>query len=86
MPWFFALDHPNYARWTPVHLRDMVSLENKHPDVFAHFLTGNFTVKKTRRAFSTIAHAQNNATVKGDGRAVGLTENPAALVLDCIGV
>ena len=23
VPWFFALDHINYARWIPVHLRDM---------------------------------------------------------------
>ena len=31
--WFFALDHTHYARWLPVHLRDMVSLAEKHPDV-----------------------------------------------------
>ncbi|KAK3925234.1 hypothetical protein KUF71_002620, partial [Frankliniella fusca] len=24
-PWFFALDHVNYARWLPVHIRDLVS-------------------------------------------------------------
>ena len=24
-PWFFALDHTNYARWIPVHLRDMAA-------------------------------------------------------------
>ncbi|KAK6187414.1 hypothetical protein SNE40_005450 [Patella caerulea] len=24
---FFALDHPNYARWLPVHVRDMLSLQ-----------------------------------------------------------
>ncbi len=40
-------------------------------------------MKKTTRAFSAIAidqaHEQNNASVKGDGGAVGLTENPAAL-------
>ena len=23
LPWFFALDHPNYARWLSVHYRDM---------------------------------------------------------------
>ena len=34
VPWFFALDHTNYARWIPVHLRDMAELANKHPDVF----------------------------------------------------
>ncbi|KAG0719806.1 hypothetical protein GWK47_007093 [Chionoecetes opilio] len=26
VPWFFALDHQNYARWLPVHIRDMESL------------------------------------------------------------
>jgi len=33
-PWFFALDHTNYTRWVPVHLRDMVTLEMKHPEIF----------------------------------------------------
>ncbi|KAJ8396338.1 hypothetical protein AAFF_G00019150 [Aldrovandia affinis] len=83
VPWFFALGHTNYARWIPVHLRDMVTLVTKHPSVYAQFLAGNFTVKKTTHAFSAIAldqaHEQNNALVKGDGGAVGLTENPAAL-------
>ena len=40
-------------------------------------------VKKTAHRFSAIAidqgHEQNNAAVKDDGGAVGLTENPAAL-------
>lgn len=38
---------------------------------------------KTRKRFSAIAldqaHEQDNAVVKGDSGAVGLTENPAAL-------
>ena len=33
-PWMFALDHPNYARWLPVHTRDMMLLEECHPDEF----------------------------------------------------
>lgn len=83
VPWFFAFDHTNYARWIPVHLRDLVTLKDRHPDVYSEFLKGNFTVKKTTRPFSAVAidqaHEQNNAAVKGDGGAVGLTENPAAL-------
>ena len=55
VPWFFALDHTNYARWIPVHLM----------------------------MFSAIpldqAHEQNNAYVKGDGGAIGLTDNATAL-------
>lgn len=83
VPWFFALGHTNYARWLPVHLRDMTALKDTHPCVYDQFLKGNFAVKKTTHNFSAIAidqaHEQNNASVKGDGGAVGLTENPAAL-------
>ncbi|KAL8568634.1 hypothetical protein ACOMHN_035086 [Nucella lapillus] len=30
--WFHALDHTHYARWIPVHLKDMTELTTKHPD------------------------------------------------------
>ena len=33
--WFFAVDHTHYARWLPVHLRDVVDLAETHPDVAA---------------------------------------------------
>ena len=79
MPWFFALGHVHHARWVPIHLRDMVALKHSHPGVHGEFLKGKFTVKKTTHSFSAQAHEQNNASVKGDGGAVGLTENPAAL-------
>ncbi len=83
VPWFFALDHTNYARWIPVHLRDMAELPKKHPDIYREFSAGHFTVQKTKRVFSAIpideAREQNNACVKGDGGAVGLTDNPSAL-------
>ena len=40
-------------------------------------------VKKSKRAFSDVAidqaHEQKNASVNGDGGAVGLTENPVPL-------
>ena len=83
VPWFHALDHTNYARWIPVHLKDMAELSSKHPEVAKQFNEGNFTVRKTSRVFSAIAidhaHEQNNALIKGDGGAVGLTDNPRAL-------
>lgn len=82
-PWFFSLDHTNYARWLPVHIRDMLNLEKAHPEVALEFNKGNFTVNKTGWTFSSIAldhaHEQNNAAVKSDGGAVGLTQNPEAL-------
>ena len=83
LPWFFALNHTNYARWLHVHLRDTSALQQTAPGVFLQFEKGLFTVHKSPRRFSAIAicqaHEQNNGMVKGDGGAVGLTENPSAL-------
>ena len=46
-PWMFALDRTNYARWLPVHIRDMAELQNKHPHVYEEFTSGGkFTVQK----------------------------------------
>ena len=82
VPWFFGLDHTNYARWLPIHLRDMYRLNNVAPDIASQFKQGRFVVNKTSNNFSSIpighAHQQSNALVKGEGGAVGLTENPSA--------
>ena len=51
MPWFFALNHTNYVRWLPVHIRDIILLEESHPAVFAEFMNGNFVVQKTMQFF-----------------------------------
>lgn len=81
--WMFALDKTNYSRWLPIHIRDMSSLERQLPDVHNEFMKGKFVVSKTYNKFSSIAidqaHEQNNAVVKRDGGAVGITENAAAL-------
>ena len=83
VPWMFSLDHINYARWMSVHIRDMSLLFSSHPDIHQEFTNGSFVVHKTEKVFSSIAldhaHEQVNAQVKGEGGAVGLTENPAAL-------
>ena len=80
VPWFFALDHPNYDRWFPVHIRDMESLPPGIKDEFES--KGTRVVSSTTRRISAIpidhAHEQNNRLVKGTGGAVGLTENPSA--------
>jgi len=51
--------------------------------VAKEFHDGNFVVRKTGRVFSIIAidqaHEQNNALIKGDGGAIGLTNNLSAL-------
>jgi hypothetical protein len=79
-PAFFALDQQNYARWLTVHINDMGNINANESHEFQE---GHFVVTKTGRPFSRIAldhaHEQNNAIVKGDGGAVGLTDNPSAL-------
>ena len=80
VPWFFSMDHHNYARWIPVHIRDM---ENLPPTIKEEFEQhGHWVVFKTTNRFSAIpidqAHENNNDIVKGSGGAVGLTENPSA--------
>ena len=63
-----------------LHYRDICELSVKHLDACAEFHNGSFVVHKTKRLFSSIvldhAHKQVNAVVKGEGGAVGLTENP----------
>lgn len=70
----------NYARSLPTRLRDMTSLPEHHPKAVMEFENDNFTVRKTSKflSYNTIdqAQKQNNAIVKGDIGAIGLTENP----------
>ena len=51
-PWFFALDHTHYSRWVPIHIRDMMSLQERHPDIAMQFAQGGFIVHKTKQPFS----------------------------------
>ncbi|XP_078492496.1 uncharacterized protein LOC144748319 [Ciona intestinalis] len=84
LPWFFALNHTHYARWVSVHLNDMLTLEDTDQDVATKFARGSFVVGKTKHKFSSIAldhaHEQNNKCVKGDGGAIGLTEDSSQLL------
>lgn len=79
-PWMFALNHHNYARWLPIHIRTMINLP---VDIKSHFLAGRFSVQKTNRKFSRIGldhnHEQLNSTIKGVGGAIGLTGSDASL-------
>ena len=53
-PWFFALDHQNYSRWLPIHIRDMAALQVTHPDILQQFKEGKFVIWKTGNKFSAI--------------------------------
>ncbi|CAG9762637.1 unnamed protein product [Ceutorhynchus assimilis] len=83
IPWFFAFSHSNYARWISVHVKDLLELETKLPNVYCEFMLGNFVVHKSGCIFSAVgidqAHEQNNALIKADGGAVGLLHDATAL-------
>ena len=83
LPPFFSNDNTHYSRYLTVHLFDMLVLEKKIPDVNEQFQKGNFVIHKTERIFYGIAmdqaHEQNNALIKADSGAIGLTERESAL-------
>ena len=49
MPWMFALDHVNYARWLSVHVRDMATLYKSHPSVYQKLTSRAFAVQKSKK-------------------------------------
>ena len=61
----------------------MVVLKTMHPSVYNKFKNCNFVVQWSIHKFSCMtfdqSHEQSNKYIKGDGGAVGLTEDPAAL-------
>ena len=83
IPWAFALDHTHYARCLSVHLRDMGTLDETHPALYAEFCKGPFVGQKSKKAFSMLAldqmHEQLIATLKADGGIIGVTENANAM-------
>jgi len=60
---FFALDHHNYARCLPIHVRDMMALDKIAPSIATEFEKGD-VVHKTHNTFSAIAidHAHEQTT------------------------
>ena len=79
--WIIFIVH--YARWLPVHIQDMSALTSAHPSIHSKFQNGKFVVQQSTNHFSYIAmdqsHEQLNKSIKGEGGAVGLTEDPVAL-------
>ena len=68
MPWIFALDHTNYARNLPVHLRDLHNLQYSHPEIYHEFNHNErFVSHLTTAPFSGLAldqtHEQLNAEI-----------------------
>ena len=52
--WTHALDRTNYRRWLPIHLRDLVQLESRHPALHQAFAEGFFVASRTSARFSAM--------------------------------
>jgi len=68
IPWFFALDHVQKARWLPIHLKDMLELDTHNLEVHQHFMKGCFVVHKTNHKFSAISLDQAHEHEEADTR------------------
>ena len=45
IPWCFAYDKSNYARYLPAYNAQMTSLPEEHPDVYESFMTDSLSVQ-----------------------------------------
>jgi hypothetical protein len=52
--YFFAMNHPNYARWSVKYHNNLLQLENTHPEVYNDFKRGLFGLKRTNKSYSRI--------------------------------
>lgn len=82
VPYFFALDHQNYARWLSVQIRDL-KISHTLVQIYTEFLAGKFAISSTGNQFSIIpfdqANEYNIKKIKSFGGLSGLTSNPTAL-------
>jgi len=84
LPYFFAFDRMNYARWGSVYLADMQLLPESAPAVHEEFKKGNFTVSRSKNKFSQLwtdmALEQSvNCDTKSKGGIVGFTKRDGAV-------
>ena len=85
LPWFFAYDHTNYARYIPVCLAQMMLLPETHPEAHALLLNGDFGVQRAKSpGFSQIPVDQTieqtlNRCTKTKGGIVGFSLRKGAV-------
>lgn len=57
--WFHVMDHTNYARWLPVHVRDMVMLADTHPDVYVYVISWYRNQQRSSALLPRISHTNS---------------------------
>ena len=77
LPWFFAYDHTNYARFLPAYLVHMLELPDTHPEAYSMLSQGDFGVQcTTSHGFSQLPVDQTieqtlNRNTKTKGGIIG---------------
>eukprot|EP00057_Strongylocentrotus_purpuratus_P021683 XP_011676157.1 PREDICTED: uncharacterized protein LOC105444073 [Strongylocentrotus purpuratus] len=85
LPWFFAYDRTNYARYLPAYWHEMSHLPNSHPLIYKAFMEGKFVVhRQTEHGFCGVACDQTieqtcNRDTKTKGGMIGFTRNKGAV-------
>ena len=84
IPYFFAADRVNYARWACVYLADMKKLPFTAASVHQEFLDGNHPVKRSRQRFNQVwtdmaLEQSANRDSKTKGGIIGISKQPGAL-------
>lgn len=77
IPWCFAYDKVNYARYLPAYYTEMMKLPTEHPQVHQSFMDGNFSVQlSTNNTFGRIPVDQTiEVTVNKDTQTPGGTSH-----------
>ena len=85
LPWLFAYDHTNYARYLPVYLVTMMSLQDTHPEAHRLLADGDFGVQRsTVHGFPQLPVDQTieqtlNRSIKTKGGIVGFSLRKGAV-------
>ena len=54
LPYVFAYDHLNYAKYMTALLGEMLNLEQSHPNICREFVAGSFCVQLSPHSFSRV--------------------------------
>lgn len=81
LPYFFAIDQPNYAHWLPVYVCDMNQLEADHPQTYWVFLNAvSHSKQPLAQVWTDMVLEQSiNADSKTQGGIIGIMKSPGAL-------
>ena len=84
LPWYFAYDRQNYARYLPVYWLHMINLPKTHPEAHEYLSNGGFCVQRSSNKFSQSAVDQTieqtlNRDTKTKGGIIGFSVNKSAV-------